>query len=407
MKKKTAADSGVQGVKGRPLAFIGIIGLMLTALLYAPLLSYGEAVAGLVVTVASTEAAPGAYTDVRVSFEGNPGVAAFALELRYDAEKLEPVLFTPSAAWNTGIMTSNIQSEEGAVDGNVSTVWVNATDFAGNGTVFTVRFKVSSGENGDVIPISAAFKSGGIVNQNLEDVKANVVNGKVTVAAGSAAGPEDGTPPAAETGDDTLPAKDIDPGDGNAEDVWINPFSDVKSGDWFYGAVEYVCAGGLMRGISEREFAPNLTVSRAMLVTVLHRAAGEPEAPPGGAFTDVPENQWYTAAIAWASADGIVSGVGGGKFAPDEPVTREQFATILYRYAVQELRIENGEWRIGDGDAAIISGYDDAGQISGWASDAVKWAVAKGLMTGRSTTELAPKGALTRAEAATILSRLV
>ena len=129
-----------------------------------------------------------------------------------------------------------------------------------------------------------------------------------------------------------------------------------------------------MNGTSATTFSPNTPMTRAMLVTVLHRAAGSPSAATGTAFSDVPSGAYYTDAVAWASANSIVTGYGNGRFGPDDPVTREQTAAILYRYAA---------WYdlAGDGEAPL-SGYPDAGTVSSWARSAMGWAVGAGYLTG-------------------------
>ena len=187
--------------------------------------------------------------------------------------------------------------------------------------------------------------------------------------------------------------------DYDASAVWSNPFSDVKDTDWFYDAVKFVSSQGLMNGTGANTFAPNANLTRAMLVTILYRAEGEPTVSGNGGFTDVPSGQWYTDAIAWAAANGIVNGVGDEKFDPNGNITREQLATILHRYT---------SLKGGDVTATTdLASYTDAAEISSWATDAMKWANATGLITGRSATTLAPKGTATRAEVATILMRYI
>ena len=177
--------------------------------------------------------------------------------------------------------------------------------------------------------------------------------------------------------------------------VWTNTFSDVAESNWFYDAVEYVASRELMNGVSATEFAPNASLTRAMLVTILHRYESEPNAAGGTAFNDVADGVWYSDAIAWASANGIVNGVGDGKYNPSGSITREQFATIMYRYA--------GSPSVTD--ASATDGFADAGEISSYATDAMRWAVATGLLRGREGGLLAPKGTASRAEAATIFMR--
>ena len=192
---------------------------------------------------------------------------------------------------------------------------------------------------------------------------------------------------------------------------WISPFGDVARSDWFYRAVRFAYSGGLMTGTSADAFAPNTNLTRAMLVTILHRYAGEPNSPLSSLlsplFTDVAEGTWYTDAVAWASANGIVEGVGDNRFDPDAVITREQLAVILYRYAsVAQLSVVSGQWSVDGGYGQVdLGSYTDGGLTSGWAADAVRWAVAQGIITGVSDTSIAPQGSATRAQTATMLQR--
>ena len=174
------------------------------------------------------------------------------------------------------------------------------------------------------------------------------------------------------------------------------PFQDVDQKDWFYGAVQHAEETGLMDGVSEDAFAPEGTTTRAQLVTILHRLEGQPAAGEA-AFSDVPAGQWYTEAVAWAAANSIVNGVSDTTFAPNDPVTREQMAAILYRYAQYK-----GYDVTASGD---LSGYTDAGVIRPYAEAAMAWANGAGLITGVSDTTLQPRGNSTRAQVATILMR--
>ncbi|MDR1573214.1 MAG: S-layer homology domain-containing protein [Clostridiales Family XIII bacterium] len=176
-------------------------------------------------------------------------------------------------------------------------------------------------------------------------------------------------------------------------------FADVKASDWFAEAVNYVREKGLMNGVGGDSFAPAEKLSRAMLVTILHRYSGEGAAASGvTAFVDVPADLWYSEAVAWASANDIVSGYGDA-FGPNDSITREQFAVILYRFASQ-LGLDTSK-------TTDISGYEDADSISDWALDAMKWANAEGLITGRTATSFAPGDAVTRAETAILLMRFI
>ncbi|WP_294510568.1 S-layer homology domain-containing protein [uncultured Intestinimonas sp.] len=175
------------------------------------------------------------------------------------------------------------------------------------------------------------------------------------------------------------------------------PFTDVASGDWYAQAVAYVYRQGLMSGTALNQFSPDLTTNRAMLVTILYRLAGSPAVSGAAAFTDVSGGDWFASGVAWASANGIVTGYGDGRFGPSDPITREQMAAILYRYAGFA-----GQSTAGQAD---LSGYTDAGLVSAYAAAPMGWAVDRGLITGVSAHTLVPRGSATRAQVATILMR--
>jgi len=178
-------------------------------------------------------------------------------------------------------------------------------------------------------------------------------------------------------------------------------FTDVNSDNWFYEAVMFVYENDIMQGTGATTFAPNATLSRAMVATILHRLEGAPEGDASHGFGDVAEGTWYADAVAWAYENGIVQGITSDSFAPHAPITREQFATMLYRYAeFAELDTEVSE-------DANLDDFTDADQISAWAEEAMLWANYHGLITGRTATTIVPDGTATRAEAATILMRLM
>ncbi len=174
-------------------------------------------------------------------------------------------------------------------------------------------------------------------------------------------------------------------------------FNDVKETAWYYEAVNYAVSNGLMNGVGNNNFAPDDPMTRAMLVTVLWRYENCPKEGEN-TFTDVPADQWYTDAVAWAAANGIVGGVGNGKFDPNGNITREQMATILYRYA-QKKGIDTTK----RGD---LSGFPDRDKVSEWAADAIVWAVGAGIING-ADGKLLPQGNATRAQVATILMRFI
>ena len=173
-------------------------------------------------------------------------------------------------------------------------------------------------------------------------------------------------------------------------------FSDVSSSSWYYGAVSFAVNGGLFNGVSDTEFAPDRTMTRAMLVTVLWRLDGKPVPTSDAVFGDVNDGKWYTDAVSWAAACGIVNGISPDRFSPDDPITREQMAAILYRYASYK-----GEDVSAVGD---ISAFDDFDRVSGYAAVPMRWANGAGLITGIGT-RLEPRDNATRAQVATILQR--
>lgn len=168
------------------------------------------------------------------------------------------------------------------------------------------------------------------------------------------------------------------------------PFNDVAYTSWYYDAVKFVYDKGIMDGVSYYKFAPDATITRGMVVTMLWRMAGEPYEAAAG-FTDVAAGRYYTTAVAWAARNGIVEGMTATTFAPDQAITREQLASILYRYA---------KWLGFSGYGSDISGYTDAGKVSSYAYDAMSWAVRSGVVTGTSARVLDPQGTASRAAAA-------
>lgn len=173
-------------------------------------------------------------------------------------------------------------------------------------------------------------------------------------------------------------------------------FNDVSANDWFASAVDYVTGKGMMNGTADNTFSPKANTTRGMVVTVLYRLENQPSTS-AASFTDVASGAYYANAVAWANANGIVSGYGSGKFGPNDKVTREQLAAILYRYAQYKKYDVSG--------ANILDGYTDAQSVSSYAVPALQWANAAGVITGKSGSKLDPKGNATRAEVAAMLMR--
>ena len=173
-------------------------------------------------------------------------------------------------------------------------------------------------------------------------------------------------------------------------------FADLTSGSWYYGGVRYVLENGLMTGTSARTFAPDRPVTRAMLVTILWRLAGEPYGRVSP-FEDVLPGSWYAQAVSWAYDKGIVTGVTATSFQPGAPVTREQLCAILCRYAA--LTGQN------TAASASLDAFTDRAQVSAYAEASVRWALQAGLLTGVGDGRLAPRSGATRAQLAVLLQR--
>ena len=185
----------------------------------------------------------------------------------------------------------------------------------------------------------------------------------------------------------------------NSDHCPSKAFTDLDAKAWYHEGVDYALTNGLMNGVGGGKFEPDGQLTRAQLVTVLYRAAGEPDTGKQvNPFTDVADDTWYTKAVIWAANNGIVNGVAKNTFAPDDSITREQIAAMLYRYAGAEAAKEDK-----------LSAFPDAAKVSDWAKEALNWAVASGLINGvadaNGTANLEPQATATRAQIATILMR--
>ena len=195
----------------------------------------------------------------------------------------------------------------------------------------------------------------------------------------------------------TMPGKDVivsvvfEKNEAEPETKPDRPFVDVKETDWFYEAVYYCYDQGWFKGVSDTEFAPKAPMTRAMVVTVLWRLAGEPAITADAPFSDVEGGKWYSQAVAWAYMMGITQGYDDGRFGINDSVTREQLVVMLWRML--------GKPAV----AGDLSGFRDADQISPWAKEAMSWAVGIGVINGDDTGALNPGGQATRAEVAQIM----
>lgn len=182
----------------------------------------------------------------------------------------------------------------------------------------------------------------------------------------------------------------------NGDEEWENPYADVSANQWFYAAVQYVSENNLMNGVAENAFGPDIHTTRGMLVTILHRIEGEPQAGEHS-FTDVAEDEYYADAVAWAAENDIVNGYSDTVFAPEKAMSREEMAVVLYRYAQYK------GWDVSaQGD---LSRYTDSESVSAWSAEAMTWAVGAKVMNGMDG-RLAPQGDALRSQTATVLMRV-
>ena len=190
----------------------------------------------------------------------------------------------------------------------------------------------------------------------------------------------------------------MDPVEPGPVDPGELPFKDVRKSDWFYDDVKYVYNEKLMTGTASDMFSPGMTTTRGMIVTVLWRMENSPEPREAAAFDDVASGLWYSKAVAWAAENGIVSGYGNGRFGPNDDITREQLAAILWRYA------KHKGYDVSVGEDTNILSYADAEKVSEYAIPAMQWACGAGLIQGDGVN-LSPRSNATRSQVAAILHR--
>ncbi len=293
----------------------------------------------------------------------------------------------------TRITGGTIVSEEYAILFRVGDLSVTNADITGNVESFSngdVSIGRGTAIDGDVTNVSSGHMT--ITGAEITGTVRNTGEGGQITISDSTVGGVDLDDPSITVINTTV--------DGELVAPVLEPFTDVSEENWFYDAVVYAYTNSLMNGTSDTLFAPNATLTRGMMVTVLWRIDGESAAAAAADFTDVAADSWYADAVAWASQEGIVTGTSETTFAPNANITREQLATMLYRYAVYK----------GMETATLeenLTGFTDAGDVSGYAVQAMNWAVGAELVGGMDGSTLQPKGSATRAQTATILMRFL
>jgi len=406
--------------------------ILVLALCFCSICVYADTNSVFTIHVDSKEAKVGETIELNINMENNTGILAMLFVLNYD----------PAYLKLTDVKNGEIV--DGAVFGNdysqvpYKMLWNSAADenFTDNGVLATLVFEVLEGASGTT-DITLTYKEKNVYDVDLNPIDISIDNGTITIVSeentdgdsentsdndvnneissstdkpnvntGEGSGTSSGGSFRPDKKEDktqtssnvSLPEEPITSLEEDYE-VELLGFIDVTKNDWFYENVKYVVENELMNGISEDEFAPNNTLTRAMLVTVLYRNADEPVVNKSIPFADVDMASWYANAVVWAKQNGIVNGVTENEFSPDSNITREQIAAIMFRFAqykgMEAVTLEENLH------------FTDADEISEYAVSAMNWAVGTGLMKGKSATTINPKDYATRAEIATILQRFI
>ena len=359
--------------------------LLVLAVLVLPVYADGP----VIVSLEDTSVRAGEQAEVIVKISNNPGVSGASFTVVYDAEDIRLKDIVPIAS---GSFAKNLPGS--------SFSWLKGTNISGEFALAKLIFETDAEAFGQY-ELGLMLKgglSGNLTNEKSEAVEAAFSGGVLTVerAGDGDATPPTGGAPGGGSGEDAKPDTGKEPCEGG-DDCLTAGFSDLKSDAWYHEAVDYVIAEGILTGVGDGAFAPSMPTSRAMVVTMLYRLAGEPSVQADMDFDDVAPGKWYSDAVLWASANGIVEGYGEGIFGPHYQVTREQMAAIFYRWALAMGADTSA--------SADISGYEDADGIHPWAREAMEWACGIGLMEGRSAVSLSPGGTSMRSETATLIWR--
>ena len=291
------------------------------------------------------------------------------LTVGYDTDVLTLTAVEPTDAALNSFVT--------AEDGTVTFAYANKTAVNGKLATLTFSYDASSAPKTTVATVTT-LEEGGSQKEIAQNVTLTLKD-EVVVPVGP-----------------TEPSKPSTPAEPTTPEF---PFKDVTTDHPFYEDIKYVYEKGLMQGVSEDIFQSATTTTRGMIATILYRMEGEPAVKNASSFKDVADGMYYTKAIAWAAANGIVNGYADGTFQPDQTISREQMAAILYRYA----QYKGCDVSVGE-DTNILS-YTDAAQVAEYAIPAFQWAVGAGIINGTTATTLSPKGSATRGQVAAILHR--
>ena len=347
--------------------------------------------------VSDAEGTAGETVEINVSIENNPGIIAAAMKVYYDTDMLELISVKDRKMFPDSMFSQSYSSYPYYAS------WMDAlaTDNKEeDGVLMTLTFKILEDCESGNAEIGLEFDPADVFDWEMKEQAFRTVSGTVTIEGVE----QDETTSKKPESDPEADKKDTEtediPNDEPVEQEPVNPsdrylcFTDLAVDGWYRSYVESMLEKGYMNGMSQSEFEPNGNVTRAQLVTILYRMEGAPSvAGLVNPFADVQMGSWYTDAVIWAAANGIVNGTGTNTFSPDANITREQLATILYR-------CNGGQWDPID----HLSSFADKNTISAYALDAMNWAVGAGILNG-SGAELAPAASATRVQAAAMLTR--
>ena len=375
--------------KRRQLRKWGLACLVMALLVCSLPGTYATAVGPSVIvfdTVESAQIGDTIALDIDVT-DANYNVTDGRLVIRYDGNALEYVSAEQGEAWTEG---TTLEYEVNP-DTSGRVVLAFAADVsAAEGTIFTLNFRALQGGRTMVYLSGESYLTG--VPLSLHPVAS------ITVESGSPVIPPPYDPdrPGGETDipDEETPGGDQPHPDGECPSA---VFTDVNTDLWYHEGVDYVVANGLMLGTGSTTFSPDAGTTRSMLVTILYRMAGSPAVSASASFTDIEAGAFYYDAVLWASGNDITNGVSETSFAPDVLIDREQLATFLYRYAQFTGRDTTAR--------ADLTAFGDTDQISDFASEAMSWAVAEGIVQGGSNSMLLPHETASRGQIATMIYR--
>ncbi len=322
------------------------------------------------------------------SISDNAGVAGYNFEIQYNTKELKPVSVNKGDIIKTCTLITNV-GQSGNVPETVTACIISPANITANGELFSIEFERISGTDAE---FKLIYKDSDFANEKLENVEIKVVNNTIkekpdnTLSGGTTFKPVKKPPVKEEP-----PKEEVKP-------VKIS-FTDVKESDWFYDAVLWGVENSLTDGVTATEFAPEDSVTRAMLVTMLHRYSGDKGSYAGKPFSDINKDEWYYSAVMWAHKNKLVNGMGNGEFAPEDVVTREQTAKIIYEYAKlisRDIEVKSNKLD-----------YADSYKVSDWAIKPLIWAAENKIITGMEDNTVVPDGEATRAEIITILKRFL